>query len=102
MMMSELFGKLGITRSVAEIANVEFTDTSLVSFANEGGDWRIKSLKPFTTSETLTISFADGTVIVIDVEDATPRNRTPEGVVNWNLAADGTLTIKLGNSNLPP
>lgn len=98
MMMSDLFDKLGITRSASDIQSVDFTDTSLVTFTKEGSDWKINSLKPFTTSETLTITFADGTVIVIDVEDATPRNRTPEGNIYWELQTNGTLTIRLKQS----
>lgn len=96
MMMSELFAKLGIEKRTADITKVEFTDESLVSFTKEGSDYNIKSLNPFTSSEKLTITFADGEVIEIGVEDATPRDRTPgtDNSINWNLAADGTLTIR--------
>jgi len=98
MLMSDLFTKLGIEKNVSDITNVEFTDETLVKFIKEDADWTIKSLAPFSTSETLTITFADGTVIVIDVEDATYRNRTPEGNINWELQTNGTLTIRLVNS----
>ncbi|MBQ7245356.1 MAG: BspA family leucine-rich repeat surface protein [Firmicutes bacterium] len=96
MMMSELFTKLGIERSAADIASVEFTDDTLVTFTQEGDDWRITSLEPFSTSETLTITFKDGEVIVLTVKD--DKNRTPEGNINWNLDNNGTLTIRPSNS----
>lgn len=100
MLMSDLFTQLGIARSTSEITNVEFTDESLVSFAQEGSDWRITSHKPFSTSETLTITFADGETIVIAVEDAQADDRVPgtESGIWWGLTADGTLTIRPQNS----
>ena len=70
MMLSELFQKLGIEKSTSTITDVLFTDDSLVTFTNEGEDYRITSLKPFITSEALTITFADGETINISVEDA--------------------------------
>ena len=71
MMLSDLFDKLGISRKTSDIKSLEFTDESLVSFTKESGDYRIKSLRPFTTGEQLTVNFTDGTVITIKVEDAT-------------------------------
>ena len=100
MMMSDLFTRLGINRSAVDIANVEFTDETLVKFTKEDADWRITSLAPFTTSELLTMTFTDGEVIVIDVEDASADDRTPgtESGIWWGLTADGTLTIRPQNS----
>lgn len=99
-MLSELFAKLGIDRDTADIKETVFTDNELVKFVKEGDDYRVISLKPFDTTESLTITFEDGEIIVIDVEDATPRNRTPnsDNNINWNLASDGTLTIKATNT----
>ena len=99
-MLSELFRILGINRSTADIDNTAFTDNELVKFVKEGDDYRVISLKPFDTSETLTITFKDGEVVMLTVLDATPRNRTPntDNLINWNLAADGTLTIRATNS----
>ncbi|MBE6041466.1 MAG: Cna B-type domain-containing protein, partial [Clostridiales bacterium] len=70
MMLSELFGKLGIERDTKDIKKVEFTDDSLVSFTKKGEDYRIRSLKPFTTGESLSVTFTDGEVIELKVEDA--------------------------------
>ena len=103
MMMSDLFNKLDIEKNVADIVNIEFTNETLVSFTKDGADWLIKSLAPFKTSETLTITFTDEEVIVIGVEDAQADNRTPgtESGINWNLDASGTLTIRPQNSRTP-
>ena len=100
MMLSDLFDKLGIERNTSDIETVDFTDESLVRFTAQDGDYVIKSLEPFSTSETLTVTFKDGEAIVIAVEDATPLNRTPgsDTQINWDLAADGTLTIRPSNS----
>lgn len=73
MLLSELFTQLGIVRSTADIASVDFTDESLVAFTKSGNDYTIAALQPFTTSETLTIAFADGEILTIDVADSTAR-----------------------------
>ena len=74
MLMSELFGHLGIERSAADIINVEFTDYTLVAFNRIDDDYEIVSLIPFTSHEELTITMNDGEVIVIGVEDAIYRD----------------------------
>lgn len=100
MMLSELFLYLGIfDRYVADVTDVVFSDPSLISVekvqreqpvqnedpqsaqnedaqsaqndaAQAESDWCLTSLLPFDTEETLTITFADGSTIVIRVEDA--------------------------------
>lgn len=97
MMLSELFGKLGIEKDVKDIEKVEFTDDSLVTFTKDGNNYKIKSLKPFRTSEMLTITFSDGSVINILTKDAASGT---VGGCSWTLADDGTLTIS-GTGTLP-
>ncbi|MBP3815653.1 MAG: Cna B-type domain-containing protein [Firmicutes bacterium] len=97
MMLSELFEKLGINKAASDVTSVDFTDTSLVRFTKSGSDWIIKSLKPFTTSEMLTITFNDGSEINILTKDAV--NGTVGGCT-WTLTDDGTLTIS-GTGTLP-
>lgn len=94
-MLSELFKKLGIDRNTADIKETVFTDNELVKFVKEGDDYRVISLKPFDTEESLTITFEDGDVIKMRVED---ENRTLDYNINWNLDGNGTLTIRLLNS----
>ena len=83
MLLSELFEKLGITKNVEDITDVTFTDDSLVTFIKENDDYRITSLKPFTTSEELSITFDDGEVIIINVEDAY--------VTGWGIGNGGVF-----------
>ncbi len=70
LLLSELFEIMGISRAVSDISAVTFSDTSLVSVSRADNDWRLTSHRAFSTSETLSITFGDGDVIVIDVTDA--------------------------------
>lgn len=91
-MLSELFKKLGIDRNTADIKETVFTDNELVRFEKVGDDYKVISLKPFNTEESLTITFEDDEVIVLRVEDATAWNN-----VTWEIDSQGTLTIKPTN-----
>jgi fibro-slime domain-containing protein/LPXTG-motif cell wall-anchored protein len=55
-----------------EVANIEFSDESLVKVTKneEGNDWTLESLQPFTSEETLTITMKNGDVITVKVTDA--------------------------------
>ena len=55
-----------------EVANVEFSDESLVKVTkNEAGnDWTLESLAPFDTGESLTITMKNGDVVTVKVTDA--------------------------------
>lgn len=68
-LLSELFGILNIEADVRNISKVEFTDETLLRIDAEGEDYRLTSLKPFTSNETLTVVMNDGTVYVIAVTD---------------------------------
>ena len=73
-LLSELFEILGIEKNIADINDVTFSNSSLVKVENistdEGvRDWKLISLQPFTSDETLTIYFADKTIITIQVTD---------------------------------
>lgn len=67
--LSELFPILEIDRSAAHAVSVEFSDPTLISVTQIENDWRLESLQAFDTEETLTVTFADGEIIVIDVTD---------------------------------
>ena len=56
---------------VAEVKNVEFTDSSLLKVKKDffGNDWTLTSLAPFTSQEALTITMNNGNVFTIDVTD---------------------------------
>jgi hypothetical protein len=55
-----------------EVANVEFSDESLVKVTKneEGNDWTLESLQAFNTEESLTITMKNGDVLTIKVTDA--------------------------------
>ena len=56
---------------LAEVADVEFSDGSLVKVTknDEGDDWTLESLEPFTSEETLTITMKNGDVVSVKVTD---------------------------------
>ena len=53
-----------------EVANVEFSDESLVKVTPVEGDWELESLQPFDTDESLTITMKNGDVVTVKVTDA--------------------------------
>ena len=63
-----------------EVANVQFSDESLVKVTKNlfGNDWTLKSLEPFNTEETLTISMKNGDVVVVKVTDAQEITQNPD------------------------
>ena len=65
-----------------EVANVQFSDESLVKVTKNlfGNDWTLKSLEPFNTEETLTISMKNGDVVVVKVTDAQEITQNPDGM----------------------
>ncbi len=85
MMLSVLFANLGIDKGTDAITELEFTDPSLVAFTNQGTDYLIESLQPFTSSETLTITFDDGDILTINVEDAY--------VTSWGMGNGNALAV---------
>ena len=98
-MLSELFRKLGIDRNTADIKETVFTDNELVRFEKVGNDYKVISLKPFNTEESLTITFEDGEVIKMRVEDATTDWYISGGDVLARFDdATGKLIIRPKNS----
>ncbi|MBQ7534616.1 MAG: LPXTG cell wall anchor domain-containing protein [Stomatobaculum sp.] len=69
MLLSELFVPLLVEIPVAEVADVQFTDYTLLSIEPEGEDFRITSLKPFTSHEVMTVIFKNDAQLTIVVED---------------------------------
>ena len=53
-----------------EVANVQFSDESLVKVTPVEGDWELESLQPFSTDEDLTITMKNGDVVTVKVTDA--------------------------------
>ena len=76
MMLSELFEHLLVDIPVSEVANVEFSDYSLLQIDREGEDFKITSLKPFTSDELMTVHFKDGSFLTIITKDILYANYT--------------------------
>ena len=78
MKLSELFKATGIKKDVKDVANVTFSDTSLVAVTKNDlmGDWVLQSLKAFDSQESLTIAMKDGDVITVKVTDC-PLSQVP-------------------------
>ncbi len=68
-MLSNLFMALGINRSMADVAKVEFSNPELVSVVQIDSNWRLTSLKSFVTPEKLTVTMTNGDKYEIDVTD---------------------------------
>lgn len=70
-LLSEVFAQLEIDEDATQAESVVFSDETLLSVERqEDGDWLLTSLQAFTTEETLTITFADGHQLVMNVTDA--------------------------------
>ena len=93
LLLSRLFEALGIDRSVADVADVAFSDESLVSVEKvafeDGQDWMLTSLEPFQSIESLIVTFSDGSVLEVRVEDA--QN------IRINLVIEGNGSVKLNS-----
>ena len=93
--LSELFGKLGIDRGTSDIDKVDFTDNSLIEVSKDGDDFILKSLKPFKSVETLTVTFKDGAVIEIRTEDEIAEGKFGlNNSVRWEIDDYGNLVIE--------
>ena len=88
------------------MANVQFSDESLVKVSKNlfGNDWTLKSLKPFNTEETLTITMKNGAVVVVKVTDLQYTTSLNDVLTDLTIsgaewdAATGSYTVKPGKS----
>lgn len=55
---------------IADVDDVTFSDSSLVTVTKKDGDWELESRKPFTSAEKLTIGMKDGSKYEVEVKDA--------------------------------
>ena len=76
-LLSNLFEYIGIEADVSEVIGVEFSSPELLEVIKEENDWILKSLAPFDTEETLTVTMQNGLVFTIDVTDAIDPNFPP-------------------------
>lgn len=82
--LSTLLAQLFIDQfTVEDISFVRFSDPKLISVTKTESDWLLKSLKPFDTEETLTITLDDGRsfdIRVTDEQDKEPVIVSGEGI----------------------
>ena len=67
--LHELFNALGIDTDINDVTDVKFSNTDLVKVYKVEGNYVLESVKPFNTTETLTITTVDGE-ITVKVTDA--------------------------------
>ena len=93
-LLSQLINKLGINISMSEVTEIQTSNNEILSIIKVDGsnDYNIKSLKSFTTEETVTIRTATGEY-VIKVTD--PIGETPEHEKDIVDNHDGTYTLSL-------
>lgn len=68
-MLSEIFEELSLSYDVTDVVNVTFSSPELISVEHVETDWKLTSLRAFSTDEVLTIELSDGTIIGIDTTD---------------------------------
>ncbi|MBQ7344459.1 MAG: hypothetical protein IJW45_00160, partial [Oscillospiraceae bacterium] len=69
-LLSKLLDELEMPIFIEDVAEVTFSDYSLISVEKQGDDWLLTSLQPFTTTESLKVTLEDGKVYDITVKDA--------------------------------
>ena len=94
-LLSDLLNKLAIEINLSDIESVSFSDSELISVNKTDEDYLLKSLKPFTSFETLTITLKNGEVIVINVEDEIASGVFGENnSLEWFIDDNGHFTLK--------
>ena len=94
-LLSQLNEKLGIEISLSEVQEIEISNEEVLSLVKvvNSNDYILKSLKSFSTEETLIIKTTDGYEYVIKVVD--PVGDIPEHGKELTDNGDGTYTIAL-------
>ena len=71
-LLSGIFAELDIPENIADVSDVTFSDPELLIAAKteDGTDWILTSYAPFSTKETLTVTFIGGRILSIAVTDA--------------------------------
>ena len=108
-MLSDLFESLHIEESIKDVKNVDFTDYSLIKIEKTGEDWKLISLKPFSTEEKLTVTLEDKIIIIKvtdDNQDQVARVMVEGGEWTYHSAlidsgtqGDGTKTGAFDQAN---
>ena len=101
--LGTLFQEMQMPLKASDVVDVQFTDYSLLTVTQEDGDWRLTSLKAFSSHETLTFTMADGNTYEFMVTDAQYASVSigyggegtyeydDNGYTRWFADGDGTL-----------
>ena len=97
--LTDILSVLGIDLTDSEITEANFSNTSvLYCYRNEDGLWKLNSVGPFFTKETLIIKTVDGRIYRIQVSDAAIDYA---GVTYANIAdLSDTVSVKANGTNL--
>lgn len=97
--LTDILSIIGIDLTDSEIVAADFSNTSvLYCYLNEDGRWRLNSVGPFTTQETLTIKTIDNRIIRIKVSDAAIDY---DGVTYANIAdLSNSIGVTVNGTNL--
>ncbi len=85
--LSALLERLGVTEiTLADVADVSFTDPAYIEIEQTDSDWLLRSLAPFSTEEALVLTLTNGETVEIKVTDAVtlPVNGT------WDNGSNGS------------
>ncbi len=105
-LLSGIFERLDIEEDVQDVQEVTFTDPELIKVeAVDKGDWRLTSLKPFDTTETLTVKLPEKIIeitvtddqIPAGMEDAVARVSADDGAT-WSYHTTMSSAANAGNA----
>lgn len=82
--LSDLLTELGTDLDIACVSDAAFSNGDLVQVTRQGEDWLLTSLRPFDSSETLTLALKDGSVVTIAVTDAQDASAFFHGTITAN------------------
>ena len=88
MLLSQLFVELGVEKNAADVESAVFSNPTLLAVEQKEGDWQLLSLKPFQTTETLTLTFYDGSMEVIRVTDVAYIGNVTVNAISANTLQD--------------
>lgn len=106
--LSSLLEKLGVTEiTAADVANVTFSNPEYIAIEQLDSDWLLRSLAPFDTEETLTLTLSNGQSVRIKVTDENEGiapavlenlvyNGQVQALVTAGSAEEGNLYYALG------
>ena len=94
--LSALLENLSVTEiTVADVTAVSFSNADYIEIEQTDSDWLLRSIAPFHTDETLTLTLANGQSVEIKVTDVDYNvyNNSDAVIGSWTLDSEGVLTV---------